>query len=519
MLIESFIKTAKKNFSKIVQEDSSGMSLTFGQTLTATVILSKRIRNFEGENIALMFPASVGGALAYIATSFSGKTPVGLNFIAGREEQDWVMDTCEIKTIFTSRVFIQKAEIQEDPRMIFIEDLKERTSKLEKLLTYFSCKIKSSQSLIRKYKEYNSPDKTAIILFTSGSESHPKGVPLTNRNIYVTIRNYSTVFQPIPEDKILGTLPFFHVFGFVACLWLPLIMGMGAFYHPNPTDYERLGKIVHRYRITMLLGTSTLYRGYTKRWNMEQVSSVRLAFAGAEKLNENVRKKFKEKLGIKILEAYGVTESCSCITVNYPDNFCHGSVGKLLPDVQCKIVNTDDYEELQPGEEGLMLVKGPNVMSGYYKSPELTGRVFHDGFYITGDIGKFENGFLYITDRLKRFAKIGGELIPLSPIEDKLSHVLDEHTDDEKRKCAVVNIPHAQKGEQLIAVVVEENPDKLSLNRKLDSLGLTHLSQPDHYIPIDSIPMLPSGKVDYKNIKNKAMKQLDRKSTRLNSSH
>jgi len=507
MLIESFIKTAKKNFSKIVQEDSSGMSLTFGQTLTAGILLSKQIRNFEGENIALMFPASVGGALAYIATSFSGKTPVGLNFIAGREEQDWVMDTCEIKTIFTSRVFIQKAEIQEDPRMIFIEDLKERTSKLEKLLTYFSCKIKSSQSLIRKYKEYNSPDKTAIILFTSGSESHPKGVPLTNRNIYVTIRNYSTVFQPIPEDKILGTLPFFHVFGFVACLWLPLIMGMGAFYHPNPTDYERLGKIVHRYRITMLLGTSTLYRGYTKRWNMEQVSSVRLAFAGAEKLNENVRKKFKEKLGINILEAYGVTESCSCITVNYPNDFCYGSVGRLLPDVQCKIVNTDTYEELQSGEEGLILVKGPNVMNGYYKSPELTGRAFHDGFYITGDIGKFENGFLYITDRLKRFAKIGGEMIPLSPIEDKLSHVLDEHTDDEKRKCAVVNIPHAQKGEQLIAVVVEKNPDKLSLNRKLDSLGLTHLSQPDHYMPIDSIPMLPSGKVDYKSIKNMAMKQ------------
>jgi acyl-[acyl-carrier-protein]-phospholipid O-acyltransferase/long-chain-fatty-acid--[acyl-carrier-protein] ligase len=507
MLIESFIKTAKKNFSKIVQEDSTGMSLTFGQTLTAGILLSRQIRNFEGENIALMFPASVGGALAYIATSFSGKTPVGLNFVASREEQDWVMDTCDIKTIFTSRVFIQKAEIPEDPRMIFIEDIKERTSKLEKLLTYFSCKIKSSQSLIQKYKEYDSPDKTAIILFTSGSESHPKGVPLTNRNIYVTIRNYSTVFQPIPEDKILGTLPFFHVFGFVACLWLPLIMGMGAFYHPNPTDYERLGKIVHKYRITMLLGTSTLYRGYMKRWNMEQVSSVRLAFAGAEKLNESVRKKFNEKLGINILEAYGVTESCSCITVNYPNDFCYGSVGRLLPDVQCKIVNTDTYEELQPGEEGLILVKGPNVMNGYYKSPELTSQAFHDSFYITGDIGKFENGFLYITDRLKRFAKIGGEMIPLSPIEDKLSHVLDEHTDDEKRKCAVVNIPHAQKGEQLIAVVVERNPDKLSLNRKLDSLGLTHLSQPDHYMPIDSIPMLPSGKVDYKSIKNMVMKK------------
>ncbi|ODS32836.1 MAG: 2-acyl-glycerophospho-ethanolamine acyltransferase [Candidatus Scalindua rubra] len=507
MILESFIKTAKKNFNKTIQEDSTGMSLNFGQILTAGILLSKQIRNFEGDNIALMFPASVGGALAYIATSFAGKVPVGINFLAGREELDWVMNTCDIKTIFTSRKFIEKAEIPDDPRMVFIEDIKDRTSKLEKILTYLSCKIKSSQSLIQKYKEYDAPDKTAIILFTSGSESHPKGVPLTNHNIYKSVENYSTVFEPVPEDKILGTLPFFHVFGFVVCLWMPLIIGMGVVFHPNPTDYERLGKIVQRYRVTMLLGTSTLYRGFMKRWKREQVASVRLAFAGAEKLNENVRKKFYEKLGINILEGYGVTESCSCISVNYPNDICYGSVGKPLPDVQCKIVNTETYEELQPGEEGLILVKGPNVMNGYYKSPELTSKAFHDGFYITGDIEKFDNGFLYITDRLKRFAKVGGELIPLLPIEDKLSLILDEHTDDEKRKCAVVNIPHTQKGEQLVAFVVETHPDKLSLNKKLDDSGLPHLSQPDHYISIDAIPMLPSGKVDYKRIKKMAIEK------------
>ncbi len=507
MIIESFIKTAKKNFKKIVHEDSTGMSLTFGQTLTASILLSKHIRNFEGENIALVFPASVGGALAFIATSLSGKTPVGLNFIAGKDEQDWVMDICDIKTIFTSRVFIQKAEIAEDPRMVFIEDIKEKTSKMEKLLTYFSCKVKSSQSLIQKYREFDAPDKTAIILFTSGSESHPKGVPLTNKNIYMSIQDFSTVFQPNPEDKVLGALPFFHVFGFVVCLWLPLVMGMGAVFHPNPTEYERLGKIVRRYRVTMLLGTSTLYRGFMKRWKRDQVSSVRLAFAGAEKLNESVRKKFNEKLGITILEAYGVTESCSCVTVNYPNDFCHGSVGRLMPNVQCKIVDTETYEELQPGEEGLILVKGPNVMNGYYKAPELTRQAFHDGFYITGDIGKIENGFLYITDRLKRFAKVGGEMIPLTPIEDKLSYVLDQHVENEKRSCAIVNIPHAQKGEQLIAFVVDANPDKILLNRELDQAGLPKLSQPDHYMSIDSIPMLPSGKVDYKSIKKTAIEK------------
>ncbi|MFQ5964663.1 MAG: AMP-binding protein [Candidatus Scalinduaceae bacterium] len=507
MIIKSFISTAKKNFNKTVLEDSTGISLTYGQTLTACIILSEQVRKLKGENIALLFPASVGGALSYIATSFAGKIPVGLNFLAGKEEQDWVINVCDIKTIFTSRIFIQKAEIPEDHRMVFIEDLRDRISKIQKILTFLSCKIKPSSSLIQKFKKYDAPDKTAIILFTSGSESRPKGVPLTNYNIYISTQNYSTVFEPVPEDKILGTLPFFHVFGFTVSIWMPLMFGIGVVFHPNPTDYERLGKIVQKHRVTMLLGTSTLYRGFMKRWRKEQVSSVRLAFAGAEKLHENVRKKFHEKLNINILEGYGVTESCSCISVNSPKDFRHGSVGKPLPDVQCKIVNPETYEELPSGEEGLILIKGPNVMKGYYKSPELTSQAFHNGFYITGDIGKFKNGFLYITDRLKRFAKIGGELIPLSPVEDKLAHILDENTDHEKRKCAIVNIPHTQKGEQLIAFVVETHPDKLLLNQKLDSLGLPNLSQPDHYVPIDAIPILPSGKVDYKSLKELAIKE------------
>lgn len=507
MIIETFITTAKKNFDKTVLEDSTGMSLTFGQTLTGSILLSRHIRKFKGENVALLFPASVGGALAHIATSLAGKVPVGVNFLASAEEMEWVINTCEVKTIFTSKKFVQKAEIPIDHKMIFIEDLKARTSKLQKTLTYFLCKYKSSSSLIHKFKKYDGPHKTAIILFTSGSESRPKGVPLTNNNIYASVQNYNTVFEATPEDKILGTLPFFHVFGFAVCLWMPLMNGISVAYHPNPTDYEKLGKIVHKYKVTMLLGTSTLYRGFMKKWKKEQVSSVRLAFAGAEKLNQRVREKFYEKLGINILEGYGVTESCSCATVNYPHDFRNGSVGKPLSNVQCKIVDPETYEGVPDGEDGLILIKSPTIMEGYYKSPELTRQAFHDSFYITGDIGKMDNGFLYITDRLKRFAKIGGELVPLTPIEDKLSNILDEYTDDEKRKCAVVNVPHPQKGEQIIAFVVEKEPDKLALNKKLDFLGQPNLSQPDHYIPIDAIPMLPSGKVDYKSMKQTALKQ------------
>lgn len=508
MILENFISTAKENFNKTVISDSTGTSLSFGQTLSFSILLSKHIEKFNGDNIAILFPASVGGALAFIATAFTTKVPVGLNFLANEKDQKHVLELCGIETIFTSRRFIEKAKIPEDSRMVFIEDVRDQISKLEKGLTYFSCKYSSKHAILKKYKVDETPDKTAIILFTSGSESDPKGVPLSYKNIFTCIQSFSTVFEPKSEDVVLGTLPFFHVFGFTVCLWYPLLMGMGVVFHPNPTDYDKIGKIVHKHKVTMLLGTSTLYRGFLKRWSKDQVSSVRLAFAGAEKLNENIRKKFYDKLGINILEAYGVTESGSCISANTPDDFRHGSVGKILPGIKCKIISPGTFEEVPPGEEGLILINGSNVMQGYYKANDLTKEAFHDGFYITGDIGKFENGFLYITDRLKRFAKIGGEMVPLMPVEDKLSFILDENTEDEKRRCAVVSVPHDQKGEQLVGFVVGVNPDKLLFNSKLDESGVIKLSQPSHYLPIDTIPILPSGKVDYKSLKQLALDQL-----------
>lgn len=505
MLITNFIKTAKENFDKVVLTDSTGISLTFGQTLTAGILLAREIAKFDGANIAILFPASVGGALAHVATAFTSKTPVGLNFIAGTNEQEHVLELCEVKTIFTSRQFIEKANIAEDRRMVFIEDVKEKTPGIRKLFTFLMCKYRSADAIASQFACYDKADKTAIILFTSGSESNPKGVPLTNYNVYATIQNYSTVFDPRSDDVILGTLPFFHVFGFAVCLWYPLLMGIGVMFHPNPTDYERLGKIVDRHRVTMLLGTSTLYRGYAKKWRREQVATVRLAFAGAEKLGDNVRERFYEKLGITILEGYGVTESSSCISANAPDNFRHGSVGTPLPDVRCKIVDPDTFDDVAPGEEGMILINGPNVMRGYYKDCGKTADAFHNGFYITGDIGRMEDRFLIITDRLKRFAKIGGEMVPLTSVEDKLSNVLDAMVDGEKRVCAVVSIPHDRKGEQIVGFVVSNEPDKLALNARLNSKGLTKLAQPDHYLSIEDIPVLPSGKVDYKSLKQIAI--------------
>ncbi|MGQ3686364.1 MAG: AMP-binding protein [Candidatus Loosdrechtia sp.] len=508
MIIENFIAATKSNFKKTVMKDSLGMSLNFGQIFTASVLLSKQIRNFRGENIALLFPSSAGGALAYIATALTGKTPVCLNFLASKEDQDYILKFCDVGTVFTSKAFIERAGIPHDSRMVFIEDVRKRFSGVQKLKTYLSCKIRSEYSLIQEFKGYDDPGKTAAILFTSGSESSPKGVPVTYYNIYSSLENFSKVFKTVQEDVILGILPFFHVFGYIVCLWFPLIKNIGVVFHPNPTEYEKLGRIVHDHKVTILIGTNTLYRGFTKKWKKEQVQSVRLAFAGAEKLQEQVREKFYRKFGIRILEGYGLTESCSCVSVNYPDDFVNGSVGRIFPNIECRIVNPETYKVVSQGEEGLILIKGPNIIGSYYRSPDLNKQSFYGDFYITGDIGKIENGFLFITDRLKRFAKIGGEMVPLSPVEDKLSVILDDHSDHEKRNCAVVSIPHDQKGEQIVAFVVQKNPDKLFLNARLDTHHITKLSQPDYYISVEAIPILPSGKIDYRKLKHMALEQL-----------
>ena len=248
MLIENLIKKSKCNFNKTVLYDSTGMSLTYGQVLTASILLSKHISNFEGKNVAILFPSSVGGALAHIAIALTPKTPVGLNFIASKEDQEYVLKFCDVKTIFTSRKFLEKAKIDEDDRMVFIEDIQAKIPKSQKLLTFLSCKLRSVQSLVNQFKIYDSKDKTAVILFTSGSESHPKGVQLTNLNVVSSIQSYSTILDERPDDVILAALPFFHVFGFVVCLWFPLIVGTGAFFYPNPTDYEMLGKIVLKHK-------------------------------------------------------------------------------------------------------------------------------------------------------------------------------------------------------------------------------------------------------------------------------
>jgi len=316
-----------------------------------------------------------------------------------------------------------------------------------------------------------------------------------------------------PADRIMGVLPLFHSFGFTATIWLPLLAGFGAVYHPNPTDAKTIGETVRKYRATLLISTPTFYAGYLRRCTREQFASLRYLIAGAEKLRGPIAAAYQEKFGATILEGYGCTELAPVVAVNVPDvldgnekQLGHkpGTVGHPIPGVVARAVDPESGRPLGTGEEGLLLIKGPNVMLGYLKQPELTAQAIHDGWYATGDIAAVdEDGFIRITDRLSRFSKIGGEMVPHLKVEEVINHALGGIA------AAVTALPDEQRGEKLVAFYAQNGVSKEDLWERLNQSELPKLWIPkrENLHPIDALPLLGSGKVDLKKIKAMAQER------------
>jgi acyl-[acyl-carrier-protein]-phospholipid O-acyltransferase/long-chain-fatty-acid--[acyl-carrier-protein] ligase len=322
------------------------------------------------------------------------------------------------------------------------------------------------------------------------------------------------VFQFTPADRIMGVLPLFHSFGFTGTLWLPLIAGFGAVYHPNPTDSRIIGETVKKYRATLFISTPTFYAGYMRRCSAEEFASLRYVIAGAEKLREPIARGYKEKYGIEILEGYGCTELAPVVSVNIPDVVYDnekqvgnkpGTVGHPIPGVAVKVIDPDSGGPLPYGTQGMLLAKGGNLMLGYLGQPELTAEAIHDGWYITGDIASLdEDGFIRITDRLSRFSKIGGEMVPHVKIEEVINEILGSAA------SAVTAIADARRGEKLVVFYSANGITSHELWEKLNQSELPKLWIPkrEDLHPIDSLPLLGSGKVDLKRVKAMALERV-----------
>ncbi len=507
-----FIRTAKRRWRSLCMADSSGKELTFGRTLTAGLLLAGWLRkNRQTEsNIGLLLPASVGGALANLAVMLAGKVPVNLNFTAGSEAMGAAIEQCGLRTIFTSRTFLAKAKLDQREGMVFLEDVLRGFSPGRKALAAAVAFLTPSRLLEAACHHGETPDSVATVIFSSGSTGRPKGVRLSHHNVLSNIEAIREVFAIQASDRFLGALPFFHSFGFTVTLWLPLVEGFGAVYHPNPLEAKAVGEMAAKYGATIMTATPTFYAAYLKRCTREEFATLRLGLVGAEKLRASLAAEFKEKYGVELLEGYGATEMAPVVAVNTPDveqgsehqtGTKPGTVGHPLPGVSVRVVDPATRELLGPDQEGLLLVKGPNRMLGYLGDPGKTAEVFDHGWYVTGDIGCVdEEGFIRLTDRLSRFSKIGGEMVPHLRLEEAISVLLIDAT------CVVTAVPDEQKGERLVVLHTDATKSGRELWEALSQNGLPRLWLPraDNIVYVEAIPTLGTGKVDLRRVREMA---------------
>src|SRR5438552_2370828 len=353
-------------------------------------------------------------------------------------------------------------------------------------------------------------DGLATVIFSSGSTGMPKGVMLSHRNVLANIEGMAQIYWVADDDCLMGVLPFFHSFGFTGSIWLPLVSGFGVVYHANPMDAGTIGEMVRKHRATMIISTPSFCLGYVRKCTAEEFATLRYAVVGAEKLREPIARAFKEKFGLDLLEGYGCTEMSPAVALNAPDypaagqkGMKPGTVGHPLPGVAAKVVDRDTGQPMKPGAEGLLLVKGANLMLGYLNAPEKTRDVLRDGWYVTGDIATIdEDGFIRLTDRLSRFSKIAGEMVPHLKIEETITEILGDSA------CVVTAIPDESKGERLVAFysVKEVTPETLWSRLSESSLPRLWIPKRDNLYYLDPIPMLGSGKVDLKKVRELAVR-------------
>lgn len=543
-LHHQFVVTARRRPRRIAMTDATTPPITFSGALVRSIILARRLKNvWAGQKmVGLLLPPSVGGALANWAALFCGKVPVNLNYTLSEEALASCAKQCDLKTVLTSRTFLEKAKLKTPAGAVFLEEVlgarrsssaspetqqpaeRERRapSLWEKLTALFIARCLPVAWIERAIgncpSAINNPlDELATIIFSSGSTGEPKGVMLSHYNVGSNIQQLGQSFAFGGKDKVLGVLPFFHSFGFTGTLMLPGVLGIGAAYHANPLDAKTIGQLVHDNEVSFLLATPTFLQIYMRGCSAEQFGSVRLVAVGAEKLPDRLAVAFEEQFGIRPFEAYGCTECAPAVTVNTHDfratgfrqvGAKRGKIGHPLPGICVRIVDPANASPSAPplplGQTGLLLVRGPNVMQGYLGRPEKTADVLRDGWYTTGDIAALdEDGFIQITDRLSRFSKIGGEMVPHIKVEERL-HELASTTE---QTFVVTSIADEKKGERLI-VLHKLTDDKLQpVLEKLTTSDLPNLWKPkaDSFVRLEAFPMLGTGKLDLRKVKEVAL--------------
>jgi acyl-[acyl-carrier-protein]-phospholipid O-acyltransferase/long-chain-fatty-acid--[acyl-carrier-protein] ligase len=494
LLHHRFIEVAKRQGEKIAWLDrSADKEVTYSKALIASLLLRSEFKKFDKGFLGVMIPTSAGCGLTNLGALMSGRIPVMINYSTGAADNcRYAQGKCDFKTIITSKALLEKIDCPHVDGMVYIEDIMAGLGTLKKIKALAISKL--STGAIQKMVSGGSDDRDAVILFTSGSEKDPKAVELTHKNIVSNIVSLSERYSLGENDSFLANLPYFHVFGLTANLWAPLFHGMTIVSYANPLDYKKICEIIRDDKPNLMVGTPSFFWGYLRKSEPGDFDNLRLALCGADKCPDSLREGFMKKHNMVLYEAYGTTETSPGISGNAEVTNKQGSVGLPFPGVQIMIEHYQTGEECATGENGKILVKGDMVMKGYFNDFEETSLHIRHGWYDTGDMGNLdEDGYLWHVGRLKRFVKIGGEMVSLIRVENSLEKYLPEDV-----LCCVVDVPDAIKGARIVAAVTESIEERKT--RKKMAADLPKIALPKIFIVIEDLPKMGSGKIDFRTV-------------------
>ena len=500
-----------------------GVELTGGNLLLRTWVLRRLLRREvlapDEQYVGILLPPSVPAVVVNAALAIDRRIAVNLNYTVSADVMNACIAQCGIRHVLTSRRVLERFDFKLDAHVVFLEDFKDRATLTDKLVAAAAAWL-APVSFLERWLGLTriQPDDLLTVIFTSGSTGQPKGVMLTHGNVSSNIDGVDQIVRLAKDDVLLGILPFFHAFGYTTTLWTVLALEPMGVYHYSPLEAREAGKLCRKYGATIMITTPTFVRSYLRRCEPEDFAKLSVVFTGAEKLPVEIIEAFDKRFGVRPTEGYGATELSPVVAGNVPRSrmpergqasFKEGTIGRPLPGVMAKVVDLETGVELAPGNPGMLLVKGPNVMKGYLNRPDLTAEVMRDGWYVTGDVASIDDeGFIRITSRINRFSKIAGEMVPHIGLEEALGSLLG--LDMDVPTVAVTAVPDVKKGERLIVLYTElaRSPEEICHDLMAKGLPPLWIPAPDSFRHVSTIPVLGTGKLDLKRLKEMALEEM-----------
>ena len=511
---ESLRGLKRHPFRTAVIDGFDGTTLSRGKLLGAAIALGRYIRKtYPEKRIGIVLPPGKGGVVANLAVTLAGKIPVNLNFTSARESIESAIGQAKLRTIISASTLEKRLpDFPWTPQRAQLDQLLPKM-KGAILGCWILALLTPSRFLARWLQLPRRGDRDeALLLFTSGSSGKPKGVVLSHRNLLGNVSQFAAILDARKNDLILATLPFFHSFGCTVTLWYPMVEGVRILTFPSPLETAKIANLIEQHKATLILAAPTFLRGYLRKAEPHQLRSVRLTITGAEKLPLDLAEAFEKRFGKHVFEGYGLTETSPVISVNLPEptpskpgksvqpSSRVGSTGKMAPGIAAHIRDPETDRKLSLHESGMVWFRGPNIFERYLNDPERTAEVLQDGWFKSGDLGRFdEDGFLFIEGRLSRFSKIGGEMVPHEAVEQRINDSLGISGESD-RVIALIGVPDEAKGEALVLLSsIEINLQKLRSD--LSAAGVPNLWIPKMIRRVDAVPVLASGKLDLRRCK------------------